>query len=180
MHKIFTGDFMLTIIIRTLLIYIIVTVAVRIMGKRQVSDMQTSELVITLIVSEVASLPLENPERPLLNALVPIMMLVAIELTVSLLMMKSRRIRAIICGHPIVVIKDGKIINSELQRLRISKEDLYSLLREKDYPDESGIKYGIIEPNGTLSVIAQDSAGDGSIKSAELKKELAGLKEEGK
>ena len=70
---------MLTLLIRTILIYIIVTAAVRLMGKRQVSDMQTSELVITLIISEVASLPLENAERPLLNSLVPIMMIVAIE-----------------------------------------------------------------------------------------------------
>ena len=169
---------MLTLLIRTVLIYIIVTVAVRVMGKRQVSDMQTSELVITLIISEIASLPLENAERPLLNSLVPIMIIVAIELLVSLLMMKSRRFRSLICGHPIVVIKDGKMIDSQLRRLRITHEDVYSLLREHEISDESEVKYGIIEPNGTLSVLKQnDSAGNG-IQSKDLKEELAELPQE--
>ncbi len=170
---------MLTILIRTVLIYIIVTAAVRIMGKRQVSDMQTSELVITLIISEVASLPLENAERPLLNSLVPIMMIAAIELLVSLLMMKSRKARSLICGHPIVVIKDGKMIDSQLRLLRISREDVYSLLREQEIGDESEVRYGIIEPNGTLSILTADNISNNGIQSEDLKEELAKLKEEG-
>lgn len=163
---------MLTIIIRTVLIYIFVTIAVRIMGKRQVSDMQTSELVITLIISEAASLPLENPERPLINSMVPIMMIAAVELLVSMLMMKSRKARSLICGHPIVVIKDGKIIDEQLKRLRISREDLYSLLRAKDKSDESSVKYGIIEPNGTLSVLTSEDPDSGDLKSMDLQDEL--------
>lgn len=170
---------MLTILVRTVLIYIIVTAAVRIMGKRQVSDMQTSELVITLIISEVASLPLENAERPLLNSLVPIMMIAAIELLVSLLMMKSRKARSLICGHPIVVIKDGKMIDSQLRLLRISREDVYSLLREQEIGDESEVRYGIIEPNGTLSILTADNISNNGIQSEDLKEELAKLKEEG-
>ena len=171
---------MLTLLIRTILIYIIVTAAVRLMGKRQVSDMQTSELVITLIISEVASLPLENAERPLLNSLVPIMMIVAIELLISLLMMKSRKARSLICGHPIVVIKDGRIIDSELHRLRISREDLYSLLREKELSDESSVRYGIIEPNGTLSVLTDEALSDDNIGSKELQDELSEIKKKKK
>ena len=171
---------MLTILIRTVVIYIVVTAALRVMGKRQVSDMQTSELVITLIISEVASLPLENAERPLLNSLVPIMMIVAIELLISLLMMKSRKARSLICGHPIVVIKDGRIIDSELHRLRISREDLYSLLREKELSDESSVRYGIIEPNGTLSVLTDEALSGDSIGSKELQDELSEIQEEQK
>lgn len=171
---------MLTILIRTVVIYIVVTAALRVMGKRQVSDMQTSELVITLIISEVASLPLENAERPLLNSLVPIMMIVAIELLISLLMMKSRKARSLICGHPIVVIKDGRIIDSELHRLRISREDLYSLLREKELSDESSVRYGIIEPNGTLSVLTDEALSDNNIGSKELQNELSEIQEEQK
>jgi len=163
---------MLTILVRTVLIYIIVTAAVRIMGKRQVSDMQTSELVITLIISEVASLPLENAERPLLNSLVPIMMIAAIELLVSLLMMKSRRARSLICGHPIVIIRNGKMIDSQLRLLRISREDVYSLLREQEISDESDVQYGIIEPNGTLSILTAENIGSNGIQSQELKEEL--------
>ena len=162
---------MLTLLIRTILIYIIVTAAVRLMGKRQVSDMQTSELVITLIISEVASLPLENAERPLLNSLVPIMMIVAIELLVSLLMMKSKRFRSLICGHPIIIIKDGKMIDTQLKKLRISREDVYSLLREKDIADESSVRWGIIEPNGTLSVLTDEVLPDNGIQSEDLQKQ---------
>ena len=160
------------------MIYLIVTLAVRIMGKRQVSDMQTSELVITFIISQVASLPLENTERPLLNSLIPIMMIVVIELVVSLIMMKSRRARSLICGHPIVVIKDGKILQSQLDKLRISREDLYSLLRAKDKCDEKDIRYGIIEPNGTLSVLSDDELSENDITSADLKDELSDLQKE--
>lgn len=168
---------MLTLLIRTVLIYIIVTAAVRLMGKRQVSDMQTSELVITLIISQIASLPLESAERPLLNSLVPIMMIAAIELLVSLLMMKSRKARSLICGHPIVVIRDGKMLDSQLRLLRISREDVYSLLREKDISDESGVRYGIIEPNGSLSVLTDKDLGDNGIQSEELKEQMDQAKE---
>lgn len=167
-----SGDNMLTIIIRTLLIYIIVTVAVRLMGKRQVGDMQTSELVITIIISEVASLPLENPERPLLSGVIPILMLAAIEIIVSVIMLKSRRARGIIVGHPIIVIRNGEIIDRELSRLRISREDVYSLLRQQNHPDPSGIKYGIIEPNGSLSIMTDADIQNDGIESDDLKDEL--------
>ena len=177
-HRIVLVIFMLSILIRTVLIYVIVTAAVRIMGKRQVSDMQTSELVITLIISEVASLPLENPERPLLNSLVPIMMIIAIELLISLLMMKSRRARSLICGHPIVIIRNGKMIDSQLRLLRISREDVYSLLREQNVSDERGVQYGIIEPNGTLSVLKDEDISKDGIQSRDLQDELDELEEE--
>ena len=169
---------MLTLLIRTILIYIIVTAAVRLMGKRQVSDMQTSELVITLIISEVASLPLENAERPLLNSLVPIMVIVAIELLVSLLMMKSKRFRSLICGHPIIIIKDGQMIDTQLRKLRISREDVYSLLREKDIADESTVRWGIIEPNGTLSVLTDDTLTENGLQSEDLQEQVEEAKKE--
>lgn len=168
---------MLTLLIRTVLIYLIVTAAVRVMGKRQVSDMQTSELVITLIISQVASLPLENPERPLLSSLVTIMMIAAIELLISLLMMKSRKARSLICGHPIVVIKDGQLLESQLRLLRISREDIYSLLREKDRSDESGVRYGIIEPNGSLSVLTDEAVSGDGLQSDDLREQLEQLRE---
>lgn len=163
---------MLNILIRTVIVYILVIAAVRIMGKRQVSDMQTSELVITFIISEVASLPLENAERPLLTALVPVLMITAIEIITSLIMMKSRRARGIICGHPIVIIRDGRMIDEEMKRLRITREDVYSLLRQQHYSDEKSIEYGIIEPNGSLSILESKDLSGNSIDSADLKDEI--------
>lgn len=166
---------MLTIIIRTLIIYIVVTLAVRLMGKRQVGDMQTSELVITMIISEIASLPLENPERPLLSGIIPVLMLAAIEIIVSVIMMKSRKARGIICGHPIIIIRDGEIIEQEIEKLRLSREDVYSLLRQQQHPDPSGIKYGIIEPNGSLSILEKEDLPQNGVDSAELTDEIGEL-----
>ena len=163
---------MLTIIIRTLLIYGVVTLAVRLMGKRQVGDMQTSELVVTMIISETASLPLENPERPLLSGVIPVLMLAAIEIIVSVVMLKSRRARGIICGHPIIIIRDGRILDKELRRLRMSREDVYSLLRQQQCPDEQGVKYGVIEPNGSLSILKAEELTNNGIESADLNDEL--------
>lgn len=169
------GGTMLTIIIRTLLIYIIVTFAVRLMGKRQVGDMQTSELVITMIISEIASLPLENPERPLLSGIIPVLMLAAIEIIVSVVMLKSRKARGIICGHPIIIIRDGEIVEKEIERLRMSREDVYSLLRQQQCADPSGVKYGIIEPNGSLSILKKEDLPQDRIDSGDLRDELQEL-----
>lgn len=165
---------MITTIIRTVLIYFFVFVAVRLMGKRQVADMQTSELVTTLIISEVASLPMQNIDQPLLSGFVPILMLVAIEILLSIIMMKNKKIRGVVVGHPIVVIKDGKILNEALKALRISYEDLYSLLRQQEAFDIENIRYAIIEPNGSLSVMNQDqtSSEESILNSEEVQSEL--------
>lgn len=144
---------MLILLIRTALLYAFIILAVRLMGKRQVSDMQTSELVITLIVSDIAAIPMQSTEQPLFTGFLPIMVLVALEIIVSILMLKSSKFRNIICGNPVVIIKDGKILKEELKKLRISYEDLYSILRQQEVFDVSDIKYGIIETNGSLSIL---------------------------
>ena len=86
-------------------------------------------------------------------------------------MMKSKRFRSLICGHPIIIIKDGKMIDTQLKKLRISREDVYSLLREKDIADESSVRWGIIEPNGTLSVLTDEALPDNGIQSEDLQKQ---------
>ncbi|MBQ8861047.1 MAG: DUF421 domain-containing protein [Ruminococcus sp.] len=144
---------MLILLLRTILIYTFIILAVRLMGKRQVSDMQTSELVITLIISDIAAIPMQGVEQPLLSGLLPIMVLVALEIILSILMLKSSKFRNIICGNPIVIIKDGKILEKELKKLRVCYEDLYSLLRQQEVFDVKDIKYGIIETNGSLSLL---------------------------
>ena len=172
---------MITTIIRTVLIYLFVFAAVRLMGKRQVADMQASELVTTLIISEVASLPMQNIDQPLLSGFVPILILVAIEILLSVIMIKSKKIRGVVVGHPIVVIKDGEILKEELKALRISYEDLYSLLRQQEAFDIKNIRYAIIEPNGSLSVMNKDenSSAEGIQNSEEVQNELQKIKEKG-
>ena len=172
---------MITTIIRTVLIYIFVTLAVRLMGKRQVADMQTTELVTTLIISEVASLPMQNIDQPLLSGFIPILLLVSIEILLSVVMMKSKRFRGAVVGHPIIVIKDGSILEKELKKLRISYEDLYSLLRQQEVFDIKNIRYGIIEPNGSLSVMNKNESprAEDIKNSEEIQDQLKELEKEG-
>lgn len=147
------GEYMLISTIRTILLYAFIILAVRIMGKRQISDMQTSELVITLVISDIAAIPMQDTEQPLLSGLLPILVLVALEIIVSVLMLKSDRFRKVICGNPVIIISEGKILESQLKKLRISYEDLYSLLRQQEVFDVSVVKYGIVETNGSVSLL---------------------------
>ncbi len=144
---------MLILLIRTVLLYAFIILAVRIMGKRQISDMQTSELVITLVISDIASIPMQDIEQPLLSGLLPIVVLVALEIIVSIIMLKSDKFRTLICGHPIIIIEEGKILENQLKKLRISYEDLYSLLRQQEVFDVKCIKYAIVETNGSVSLL---------------------------
>ena len=147
------GDSMIISIIRTILLYAFVVLAVRLMGKRQISEMQPSELVITLIVSEIAAIPMQNTSQPLLSGIIPVMVLVALEIAASVLMMKSGKFRKMVCGSPIVVIRDGKILQNEMRRLRLTTEDLCVQLRQQDIFSIEDVQYCIVETNGKVSVL---------------------------
>ena len=148
-----SGDGMLISIIRTVLLYAFIIFAIRLMGKRQISDMQPSELVVTMVISDIASLPMQNTSQPLLSGIVPVLVLVAMEVTVSVLMMKSRRFRKLICGSPVVVIADGKLLQSEMKRLRLTVDDLIAQLRQQNIFSLDDVQYCIMETNGVLSVL---------------------------
>lgn len=122
---------MLISIIRTILLYAFVILAVRLMGKRQMSDMQPSELVITMIVSDIASIPIQNTSQPLLSGVIPVAILVALEITASIIMMKWSGFRSLVCGKPVIVIKDGRILQSAMKKLRLTTEDLSVRLRQQ-------------------------------------------------
>ncbi len=147
------GDYMIISIIRTILLYAFVVLAVRLMGKRQISEMQPSELVITLIVSEIAAIPMQNTSQPLLSGIIPVIVLVALEIAASVLMMKSGKFRKMMCGSPIVVIRDGKILQNEMRRLRLTTEDLCVQLRQQDIFSIEDVQYCIVETNGKVSVL---------------------------
>ena len=144
---------MIISLIRTFLLYLVIIFAVRLMGKRQISELQTSELVVTLLISDIASIPMQNTGQPLVSGLVPIFTLVAIEIILSVMMLKSGRFRKVICGRPIVVINDGKIQQSELRRLRMTTEDLFEDMRQNSIVSISDVAYAIVETNGKLSVV---------------------------
>jgi len=144
---------MLNVFIRSLIIYVIVVVVMRIMGKRQLGQLQPFELVITLMIAELGSIPMENVGRPLIDGLIPIFVLTLAQLTLSYLTLKSERIRAFICGSPSIVIQNGKINQRELARLRLNLNDLLEQLRANGITNVSDVEFAIIETVGKLNVI---------------------------
>lgn len=145
---------------RTAVMYAAILLGVRIMGKRQISQLQTSELVVTLLISELAVLPIENGSISIWQGFVPMAALVAFELLISLAMLKSNRFRKLICGKPVLVVENGKILQDEMRRLRLSTEELFEQLRQNGVFSLEEVAYAIIETNGMMSVArhAKDDA----------------------
>ena len=148
---------MLIAVIRTVILYVFVILAIRLMGKRQISDMQPSELVVTMMISDIASLPMQNTSQPLLSGVVPVLVLVSLELTVSAVMLKSRLFRKLISGSPVVVIEDGRLLQRQLKRLRLTTDELCAQLRQQNVFSLQDVQYCIVETNGVLSVLEKPS-----------------------
>lgn len=144
---------MITIFIRTIILYILVVVAIRIMGKAELSELQPYELVIIIMISELASLPMSTVEMPFVNGVVAISTLVFLQIIISFVNLKSEKARAIICGKPSILIQNGRIIENELKTLRININDLIEQLRIKNFANIDDVEFAILETNGDLSVI---------------------------
>ncbi|MFY9175038.1 MAG: DUF421 domain-containing protein [Peptococcia bacterium] len=144
---------MLVVFSRTLILYFLVVITLRIMGKPQIGELQPFELVIAIMISELAAVPMADTEIPLLNGIIPILTLMFIQISLSYIALKSNRAREIICGKPSILIENGKIKEDELRRLRMNINDLLEQLRVAGYPDIAEVNYAILETNGDLSVI---------------------------
>ena len=142
---------MTVIIIRTLILYIAVIFSVRFMGKRQIGQLQPSELVITILISNIATLSLEDPDTPLLTGLAPILFLISIDVIVSVLTMNSPGFRRFISGSPQIIIRDGILDHDKLRTLRISYDDLIEALRIINIFDISEVQFAVVETNGQIS-----------------------------
>ena len=143
---------MIVVVIRTVLMYATLIVAMRLMGKRQLGDLQPTELAVTIMLSDIAVIPLQEPGAPILSDIAPIALLVGLELLMSCIMLKAPRLARVITGNPVVVIRNGRPIWSALRRLRMTVEDLVDGLRELGYFDIEDIETGIVETNGKISV----------------------------
>jgi len=141
------------VIIRTLILYTTTVLLLRIMGKREIGQLQPYELVVIIMISELAAIPMQNTGIPILNGIIPILILVAAEITLSYISLKSEKARGIICGKPSVLIENSKIVESELKRLRFNVNDLLEQLRLKNVADIADVEFAILETNGQLSVI---------------------------
>jgi len=144
-------------IIRTIFLYLIIVLVLRLMGKRQIGQLQPFELVIILMISELAAIPTQDLGVPLIEGLFPVMVLLLLGLTISQMSLKSEKARAIICGTPTILINKGVILEDELRKLRYNLSDLLEQLRVKDIPNISDVEYAILETNGQLSVIPKAS-----------------------
>lgn len=146
-------DFMFIILIRTFILFIIVIASMRIMGKRQIGQLQPYELVVAIMISELASLPMQDTRIPLIHGIIPIFTLLLIQIIISFIELKSQNARDIIDGKPSVVIDKGKLVLSELKNQLFTVNDLLEELRIKGYFSIQEIEYAILETNGQLSII---------------------------
>ena len=137
---------------RTTVLYLLLLAVIRIMGKRQVGQMEPSEFVVTMLVANLASIPMENIDTPLYSGVIPILTVLAAELIFSLLCLRSMFFRRLLCGKPVILIENGYIMQENLRRTRITLDELTGHLREKDVLDITQVQYAILETNGNLSV----------------------------
>lgn len=144
---------MLIVIMRSVILYAVVLVVMRIMGKRQIGQLQPFELVITIIISELAAVPMQDTGIPLLYGILPIVILMIAQILLSFLSLKSEKARGIICGKPNILIENGKIKERELSKLYFNINDLLEQLRVLGYPDVQDVEFAILETEGQLSVI---------------------------
>ena len=143
---------MLLTYIRTIVLYLVLIAVIRMMGKRQIGEMEPSEFVVTMLVANLASIPMQDGGIPLYSGLVPILTVLGVELILTALSMRSVKLRQLLCGTPVILIENGKILQKNLRSTRITLDELTELLRGKDVLSPETVQYAILETNGNLSV----------------------------
>ena len=156
---------------RTVLLLFFVIVSLRVMGKRQIGELQPGELVVTILLSQIAAAPMQDNDIPLLHTLVCILTLAGVEVLLSALAMKSVKMRSLIDGNSVTLVSDGVIDQQQLRRLRFTLDDLMEGLRQKDVFDLSQVHSVIAETNGTLSVLLK--AGSQAATAAQMGRDVA-------
>lgn len=144
---------MLVTLFRATILYTLVIICVRLMGKRQIGELQPVDLVITVLISEIAAMPMQQNDLPILNSIVAVILLVAVEIFISAISLKSMRFRRVVQGHCAIVIRDGIIDQRQLKKLRMTVNDLMEALRQKDVFSLDRVSYAIVETNGKISVL---------------------------
>ena len=152
--------------IRTIVLYLLLLVVIRLMGKRQVGQMEPSEFVVTMLVANLASIPMQDGGIPLFSGVVPIVTVLGAELVLSALALKNIRLRKLLCGKPVILIENGNILQKNLRKTRITLDELTGHLREKDVLDLQSVQYAILEANGNLSVFPYPKEMPASAKDA--------------
>ena len=138
--------------IRTVLLYLVLILSIRLMGKRQIGQMEASEFVVTMLVANLASIPMQDSAIPLYSGLVPILTVLGMELVLSGLILRSVLMRKLFCGKPVILIDNGQILPDNLRRTRVTLDELIGHLRQKDVLDIRSVQFAVLETDGSLSV----------------------------
>ena len=139
-------------IYKTVLLYLILFAAMRLVGKRQLGQMEPTEFVVTMLVANLASIPIENPDTPVHHGIIAILSVVVLEMVFSTVSLHCIRFRRLMCGKPVILIENGNILYQNLKRSRVTLDELTGQLRLKDVLDISTVRFAILETNGSLSV----------------------------
>ena len=166
---------MLIVFVRTLVLYTVVVIVMRIMGKRQIGQLQPFELAIAIMISELAAVPMQNTGIPLVNGIIPILTLLIAQMTLSFVSLKNVKARGAICGKPSILIENGRIIEANLRSEMYTLNDLLEQLRIKDTPNISDIEFAILETNGQLSVIPKSQKRPVNAEDLQLSTKYEGL-----
>ena len=148
---------MITAFMRSIVLYFVLMVGLRLLGKRQIADLEPSELVLTLIISDLAAVPMQDYGIPLLNGVVPIVTLLCLSMLLSFFSLKSLRFRSILCGKPALIIRNGEILQENMARNRLTIDELFEQLRSQGCSDLKAVKYAVLETSGQLSILLYTS-----------------------
>lgn len=166
---------MTVIFIRTVIVYLLLLLSMRLMGKRQIGELEVTDLVITLLLSDIATNPIADPDIPLVYVVIPILTLLAMEVTLSLLFSRFPKLKNLGSARPSVLIRHGVIDTRELNSLRISAEELISELRQKEITEIDEVEYAILEQNGKISVIPRAAERQPTRKDMNITVEESGI-----
>ena len=150
---------MLIIMIRTAILYTVIIAMLRLMGKKQLGELQPSELVTTILISNIATLSIEDPTIPMLIGIVPVLMIVCIDVLMSVVMLKSPKFRRTVTGSPKIIISEGVIDRRELEKLRYTIDDVLGAMRGQSIFDISEVRYAIVETTGKINFFKKDDGG---------------------
>jgi len=145
--------------LRTVILYLVLILSIRLMGKRQIGQMEASEFVVTMLVANLASIPMQDSAIPLYSGLVPILVVLGMELSLSGLILQNVIFRRFFCGKPVILIDNGKVLRENLRKTRVTLDELTGHLREKDVMDITTVQYAILETDGNLSVFPYPDQG---------------------
>lgn len=166
---------MLNIFIRGVLLYLVLIAGIRFLGKRQLGQLEPSEVAVTMLVADLASIPMQDQNIPISAGLIPIIAVIGTELLLSVLSMRSVKLRKLLCGKPVILIENGRFLQDNMRKNRVTLDELISQLREKDVLDPSTVQYAILETGGNLSVFPYPQERPATAKEAGISTQVQSL-----